>query len=1505
MAMNIAGFAFSAASLAIQLGEIAVEITKSKRAWFATSTLDIDTEGLELAIRHECEQTQLLSAIITKGKFGLTRASLAEMSDKDQELLFAILDQLSRIWTDINELRKKQEQEIPEQPSSSESETRIRELEEGAVVKTQKLRMATDVDRVRVMLQAATEWNDRLERRLRALTWIRTLSMSSLKTSIDCLNTVANDPEAQRLGWKTPAQLRQLVLAVANPQIDRSLLPIPTSLRLPDSCVSGISNASDGGLVGLNKIDRSRVFVEFLPYDRSQVHKDEGVVVRRVEQLTALLHLPKESTFRLPVAAGFYDDSNRARYGIVFKISDMTKYSLAKMTSLQTVLQNISRPGSSMHRPSLGSRLKLAYKLSLSLSKIQSIGWVHQGIRSENILFWTQNGTTADTKSIPFDQPWWIGYGSSRPDTIPSAALYDENPIRNLYRHPARWGSQPAERFTKLHDIYSLGVVLLEIGCCAPASQIVREELTKPGASSVAVKEDLLSLARHARITDLMGERYASIIELCLKSTAIEFGVPEGEDNKDDSLLQTAFLTQVVEVLHNAAEAVNQGSLVATTSQSSSIDNYDLPLGEYINTCVKAGVGRSVVGNGDRLRYLGEGASFTVYRSKIQRFSDDGSSATQPSVVKMLRGCPVGEDPNNYPQKQGYQLKQLEAIVKEVRVLLHPPLSAHENILNLLEYGFNTQGGEIDESNDPEWQKIQPFLVLEYAEERSLRQFMQAHPTLESDLLRELALDMAAGLEALHACEIVHGDFKLDNVLIFKHPDHGFLAKLSDFSHSIPMKSTSIYLGTQKYWPPELLGSGENVVLQHKELLACDVWSFGVSVFELLRGKEWVSEGDEEQILIETILSDEDLGSRLSALSDHQVDMWTILLQDTLQSNPLKRKEMKDVRILLDKHSRRTTPKNEIVDFEPMTMLEMQACHAAFDEKYRHLQMAMYLAFRGPHSSKSRWKFQVAQAHTMGVGVPVDRSKAQYAYFFAIDITSDDEPEVPSDPTLMSTLERITGVASEIKGYLSEEITAYNKDLAKETNEKYYSQRLRVYRAGTVMKLKSMDLHFEPPLDGILNWQALSRYITEENRYRGHVTIAENMLDMADLDNIPILHFLCLIGDLVAVKRFTTEDNGGADNLALEDDKGNTALHFACMGGHTDVVLYLVQEKGVTISKHNHIGTVPLHWLFMFPDQDIDKVAELLSHADIVNNASQGLRIPLHLLWLRGPPIHWAVSCRNQTAVQSLIRIGANVDEEYQGYTALAKAVELHTPEMVHLLLENGAQFTSIGEFSRSAMHFIAGNAPIIKRRLLHGTRHARNQDLKKALRNTITKLEFFGCNINSRDKYGNTPLHKAVASPLERGDIDDLYVVRALIQNDADRNVQNSEGDTILHLAIKSYWCDKPNHMNLFKLLLDDSIPLTDETPLQITQKDRNGRHPLLLAAFMGDGADYVRMLQTKVIQDREVAVAVLMAVDNYGKNFIALANRPHEERLQFMHSEMKRLGDCGLGVTLDPECS
>ena len=73
--------------------------------------------------------------------------------------------------------------------------------------------------------------------------------------------------------------------------------------------------------------------------------------------------------------------------------------------------------------------------------------------------------------SIDYDEPWLVGFEYSREDPG-----FSENPreleiSKDIYRHPERWG-QPTRRFDKSHDVYSLGIILLEIGLWKPASYL-------------------------------------------------------------------------------------------------------------------------------------------------------------------------------------------------------------------------------------------------------------------------------------------------------------------------------------------------------------------------------------------------------------------------------------------------------------------------------------------------------------------------------------------------------------------------------------------------------------------------------------------------------------------------------------------------------------------------------------------------------------------------------------------------------------------------------------------------------------------------------------------------------------------------------------------------------------------------------------------------------------------------------------------------------------------------
>lgn len=78
-----------------------------------------------------------------------------------------------------------------------------------------------------------------------------------------------------------------------------------------------------------------------------------------------------------------------------------------------------------------------------------------------------------------------------------------------------------------------------------------------------------------------------------------------------------------------------------------------------------------------------------------------------------------------------------------------------------------------------------PVLVLEQATFGTLIDLQRRPLTVRYCVKQRLCLDIALGLEVLHDASIVHGDLKSENVLIFSHPERGYIAKLSDFGSTV------------------------------------------------------------------------------------------------------------------------------------------------------------------------------------------------------------------------------------------------------------------------------------------------------------------------------------------------------------------------------------------------------------------------------------------------------------------------------------------------------------------------------------------------------------------------------------------------------------------------------------------------------------------------------------------------------------------------------------------------
>ncbi|KAJ6259802.1 hypothetical protein Dda_5443 [Drechslerella dactyloides] len=122
--------------------------------------------------------------------------------------------------------------------------------------------------------------------------------------------------------------------------------------------------------------------------------------------------------------------------------------------------------------PSLGDRFFIAWSLASTVFDIHTSGWVHKNIRSRGILL-----SAAKESSRP--TPYLVGWTMARPQDkqmkIVSEARGElerkqersQKPVVLLepqfYMHADRYGGT-TKGFESKHDIYSLGVVLLEIG---------------------------------------------------------------------------------------------------------------------------------------------------------------------------------------------------------------------------------------------------------------------------------------------------------------------------------------------------------------------------------------------------------------------------------------------------------------------------------------------------------------------------------------------------------------------------------------------------------------------------------------------------------------------------------------------------------------------------------------------------------------------------------------------------------------------------------------------------------------------------------------------------------------------------------------------------------------------------------------------------------------------------------------------------------------------------------
>lgn len=294
------------------------------------------------------------------------------------------------------------------------------------------------------------------------------------------------------------------------------------------------------------------VWIEWSSYSSNQPNTDKvnSMPEDRIRLLVDLLCDEMPAAFRSPYCLG-YVTSNRQDdttwFGIVFeKPSDDVS---TQVVTLQKLFQYLPVP-------SLSARLSLCAAVAECIYTFHTVNWLHKGLRSEKIVFFSQQSSEPD-----LEVPYVLGYELSRPNILDELTEKPRfNAREDIYRHPFAQSSHSTGNYHKSYDIYSLGILLIEIASWKPIHEFLG--LTDLASAKPSV---LLNVQRQLledgnslhRMSSTLGNAYMEIVELCLRADEVERPTYDGESRTSITIrLQRTLEQDIVRKLGDMARVM-------------------------------------------------------------------------------------------------------------------------------------------------------------------------------------------------------------------------------------------------------------------------------------------------------------------------------------------------------------------------------------------------------------------------------------------------------------------------------------------------------------------------------------------------------------------------------------------------------------------------------------------------------------------------------------------------------------------------------------------------------------------------------------------------------------------------------------------------------------------------------------------------------------------------------------------------------------------------------------
>ncbi|KAF2133871.1 kinase-like protein [Dothidotthia symphoricarpi CBS 119687] len=263
---------------------------------------------------------------------------------------------------------------------------------------------------------------------------------------------------------------------------------------------------------------------------------------------------PEPTGLRMLKCLGFVEEAgNQGRrhgYGFLYKLPEQVEgYCFVPPVTLKQLLSlGMDRQLGSESQAPLRGKFLLAHSLALFFEKFYTVGCVHETFSSKNVIF-AHTSLEMFASTNTWSQPYVVGFQKSRPDgeSWATEGPPDETDFSE-YEHPEY---REGGRFLLEYDVYSLGLVLLEIGSWIPLQKFSQ----KRGHRTLGTREFRKVLLEKyvPRLEATVGTVYSKAVSACLDGSLV---LRSDKVASDD--LESSVFGEYIEKVVNPLEELSQ-----------------------------------------------------------------------------------------------------------------------------------------------------------------------------------------------------------------------------------------------------------------------------------------------------------------------------------------------------------------------------------------------------------------------------------------------------------------------------------------------------------------------------------------------------------------------------------------------------------------------------------------------------------------------------------------------------------------------------------------------------------------------------------------------------------------------------------------------------------------------------------------------------------------------------------------------------------------------------------